>query len=898
MIALPITKVGNLNYALEFRVNAGSDPVTMDLLSAREIIPNNLWNKSEFDPATGVLTVPTLDVDGADYSGEFGLISQAPIRFQLRGANYLPVLQIIDTDGDGIPDSRDAFPTVADATWLTDAQRNEINLVIDRFAKNQIDPVTGCGFRAGWGFPLGAGEPTTRYPDGVMRRNPSEGDSWFVKARRSAGTADPSEFIPETSVQYWADWFGYSPDIEQVKKQYWENSVSPNIERRIAYYETALEIEDDAEFCEVACGPNDSAADSRLNLQSELIKMQNQLNTTEVKSHGYDVIRPTATALIERSTLLPRDVGYWSFNDDGTNSLSGGASWKFAGEIGGEGFQFVDGRLIVPTAPSDNKIQLGGSVYLQNPAMTRDAFTLAFSFRSGGLPTTLGVDPRELVELVVDSPAEREANEDLIQPRKQLLTAGGYYRWLNMSLNQSCQVELELNYSPLESTRNNHYTFVVSDTAVDPTQWSDVYLTFNIPDKQVSMTIKTQDYPSGVLETFTLPDDFQWSFTDDWALQNTWSNVDEVDNNINLFNGSGSGAFEGEIDWIYAGNGVLNPSDVTQIVSKYDLVEVTPKQLDFMVSSDGYASAVTLNERDYDAWLNGGFVAGGVRNEVLRNVYRVFEDDFDFVLFVSNEEQSSLQYLGMYVEVSNTVEGINLASKRKPLFDNSAAAGSSGKLQGAIHFPLKWGIASGPSLHELAHRWGNSILDSNSLTDLSTGPNDPMEQTGTRPHWGVSSIHGQLGGFDLTTLEELGDNTYSAAPFGTYANGGNALPFSNFELYLMGLIPPSEVEDIVSFQGLSATNEEFFNKVQWKATKKIVTTIEELIAANGERIPNYLNSQKDFKALIVVLTDETMTDDELSIFSAQAKELEDTFAWGAGYRATLETGKLNEALKD
>jgi hypothetical protein len=114
----------------------------------------------------------------------------------------------------------------------------------------------------------------------------------------------------------------------------------------------------------------------------------------------------------------------------------------------------------------------------------------------------------------------------------------------------------------------------------------------------------------------------------------------------------------------------------------------------------------------------------------------------------------------------------------------------------------------------------------------------------------------------------------------------------------MGLIPPSEVEDIVSFQGLSATNEEFFNKVQWKATKKIVTTIEELIAANGERIPNYLNSQKDFKALIVVLTDETMTDDELSIFSAQAKELEDTFAWGTGYRATLETGKLNEALKD
>ena len=75
VIALPVTKVGNLNYTLEFRLNAGSDPVSMDLVSAREIIPNNLWNSSEFDPATGVLTVPTLDVDGADYSGEFDLVT-------------------------------------------------------------------------------------------------------------------------------------------------------------------------------------------------------------------------------------------------------------------------------------------------------------------------------------------------------------------------------------------------------------------------------------------------------------------------------------------------------------------------------------------------------------------------------------------------------------------------------------------------------------------------------------------------------------------------------------------------------------------------------------------------------------------------------------------------------
>ena len=203
--------------------------------------------------------------------------------------SYLPEAQIIDTDGDGIIDSRDAFPAVADAFWLTDAQRNEINLVIDRFGKNQIDPVTGCGcgcgcgFREGWGFPLGAGEPTTRYPDGVMRRNPNEGDAWFVKERRSAGTTDPSEFISETTIQYWADWLGYSPDIEQVKQQYWENFVAPSIQSRIDLYETQLAIEDDAEYCILSCAPNESAADARLFMRN--ISPRCEISSLQLRSN-------------------------------------------------------------------------------------------------------------------------------------------------------------------------------------------------------------------------------------------------------------------------------------------------------------------------------------------------------------------------------------------------------------------------------------------------------------------------------------------------------------------------------------------------------------------------------------------------------------------------------------
>ena len=41
--------------------------------------------------------------------------------------------------------------------------------------------------------------------------------------------------------------------------------------------------------------------------------------------------------------------------------------------------------------------------------------------------------------------------------------------------------------------------------------------------------------------------------------------------------------------------------------------------------------------------------------------------------------------------------------------------------------------------------------------------------------------------------------------FDLWANGGNSVKYGNFELYLMGLIPPSEVENIVYFEDVNHT---------------------------------------------------------------------------------------------
>ena len=246
----------------------------------------------------------------------------------------------------------------------------------------------------------------------------------------------------------------------------------------------------------------------------------------------------------------------------------------------------------------------------------------------------------------------------------------------------------------------------------------------------------------------------------------------------------------------------------------------------------------------------------------------------------------------MYTSIANDIEGITLPTAREPLFDFTASAGSAGRLQGAIHFPVKWGLAGGPSLHELMHRWANFSLDFGTLKDVGSKAEDPMLGASSGAHWGISSVNGQLGGFDLSTFKELGGGVYQADPFGTFANGGNRLPYSDLELYLAGFIDASEVADIVSFTGLSASNAEFYESGQWKAESKLVTTISDIIAEIGERKPSYETSQKAFRALVLVLSDEPLSDEDWTLYSEQAIKLEKTFSWATGGRATLNLGGL------
>ena len=102
--------------------------------------------------------------------------------------------------------------------------------------------------------------------------------------------------------------------------------------------------------------------------------------------------------------------------------------------------------------------------------------------------------------------------------------------------------------------------------------------------------------------------------------------------------------------------------------------------------------------------------------------------------------------------------------------------------------------------------------------------------------------------------------------FGLYANGGNGVKYGNFELYLMGLIPPSEVEDIVYFEDVTQTTEDYYNDCSdgercpiFHSTSKKTLSITQLEQDYGKRDPDSSQSQKSFKAMVMLVSKTDLT---------------------------------------
>lgn len=267
--------------------------------------------------------------------------------------------------------------------------------------------------------------------------------------------------------------------------------------------------------------------------------------------------------------------------------------------------------------------------------------------------------------------------------------------------------------------------------------------------------------------------------------------------------------------------------------------------------------AVVEVEGDFDSELPD---AMSRRAMVMQAYYEQHGDDLDFVyvftnfdyemptVTLANQQTKALAY---YIGAQNQISGIG-----KPLFDNTWIFGSQGRLQGYVDAgnvdrlvtsPYEAAFSDTMNLlsHELLHRFGAyvSFLEDGTPSDKLLGSTDLGGET--RSHWsflfdsGGSTHYGNR-------WQDNGDGTFSSLPKNRY--------FGPLDLYLMGLADASEVPPMLLIDNPEVDRERMPEPYVTIEGIPQIVTIEDIIAAEGPRIPGVDQAQKSFRVGFVLVT--------------------------------------------
>ena len=239
--------------------------------------------------------------------------------------------------------------------------------------------------------------------------------------------------------------------------------------------------------------------------------------------------------------------------------------------------------------------------------------------------------------------------------------------------------------------------------------------------------------------------------------------------------------------------------------------------------------------------------------------YQWFGDDYDFLHFLLIPGFGGNRY---HRSVQNSTKGLGI-----DIFNNSAAFGSSGRLQGINVYPISifFTIDNGYN-HEIGHQWMNYLEDTPLAVSI--------------PHWPYSSIASGVMGINIGQTRVGGTFSLTVTPQGDgyFVGGGTVneygfLPapeFNSLELYLMGLQPKDSVTTILIFKDQNKRPVYGF----YPDSAFIKVSIGEVINGVGERVPSYDNAQRDFGIATIVVSDELLSPEEMAFYEYFARQAE------------------------
>ncbi|TSK05051.1 MAG: choice-of-anchor D domain-containing protein [Geobacter sp.] len=303
----------------------------------------------------------------------------------------------------------------------------------------------------------------------------------------------------------------------------------------------------------------------------------------------------------------------------------------------------------------------------------------------------------------------------------------------------------------------------------------------------------------------------------------------------------------------------------------------------FTAKTIGDTGNVTVMEvtGNYDAKNPDGSSNDVPRQEIAKEFFRAHPDTFDTLAIFSNFDYALVEgdTRGFYTSIKNDVQGIG-----RPLYDSSAAFGSSGKLHGTIDMgniaaagapgSTQFDQAITTLTHEQMHRFGAYVIFKKPDGSISTALLGK-----DAAHWSY-------------LLDSQGSVMYGNAwkdnKDGTFTSTSIRSSYSPLDLYLMGMIDKTQVPPMTLIENPAVDPKQYPNLGATVSGTTRTVTIDDIIAAEGERIPNAAQSQKTFKtAFILVTKPGTFTGSEPAVMESIRNAYAGRFAELTGSKGSI-----------
>jgi hypothetical protein len=233
------------------------------------------------------------------------------------------------------------------------------------------------------------------------------------------------------------------------------------------------------------------------------------------------------------------------------------------------------------------------------------------------------------------------------------------------------------------------------------------------------------------------------------------------------------------------------------------------------------------------------------RKLIAEEFYSTHEDAYDFLVIITDFDYTMPPGARAYYNaVRNNVTGIGLQK-----FDNTEFYASAGRLQGTMDlgnlmiippstepgYMYDLGVIS----HEFMHRWCCKV----GFNDGGVVSKALLGRDGS--HWSyLLDTDGSL----------MYGNDWHDNGNGTFTSTDAHKRYSMLDLYLMGLADASEVPPMTLIEGSGVDASTYPNVADTVTGTPKTATIEDIIAAEGARVPSAREAQRSFRTAFIYVT--------------------------------------------